>query len=338
MVGMLSLTNMTAAGQEFYDVRVQHSSYPGQVTTTGSTPTKTADAASSQTGHQVLSGGIIALAVVLGFVGVAAGLFCAWFFWLRKKHGLKGVPVLAGRQRGRKGTSASADGTDGSMGVADHMELTAAGSVRRSKKYRDMQRQKSMIDGYLDFDTDLWSDDKDSRTDADTATSRSMDGAMGIPVMAEETPRGRRASSKAWESSYPPAGWITHQRTPSSPRRLEQSPPPLSSPLAAADTDAPGNEAPHARSSQRFADADEGPYPSFSSMTREAMMSPTQEPLIMSSDLPQTPPTARTNVGTHYFDSPTTSPPVPAPPASTTLFSRGSILRIHDPSNMQSSK
>ncbi|KAJ9123052.1 hypothetical protein QFC22_001241 [Naganishia vaughanmartiniae] len=327
MVGMLSLTNMTAAGQEFYDVRVQHSTYPGQVTTTGSTPSRTADAAASQAGHQVLSGGIIALAVVLGFVGIAAGLFCAWFFWLRKKYGSKGVPVFAGR-RGRKGASGSISGTEGSMGGTDRLELTAggAGVGRRSKKYRDMQRQKSMIDGYLDFDTDLWSDDKDSRTDADTATSRSMDGVAGNPVLAEEVPRGRRASSKAWESSYPPAGWITHQRTPSSPRRQEQSPPTLSSPLAAADTDAPDGDTSHPRSSQRFADADEGPYPTFSSMSRQAIMSPTQEPLMIPSGPPQTP-AARPDDGAHYFDSPITSPPPP------TLYSRGSILRIHDPSS-----
>ncbi|KAJ9093685.1 hypothetical protein QFC21_006281 [Naganishia friedmannii] len=333
MVGMLSLTNMTAAGQEFYDVRVQHSTYPGQVTTTGSTPTRTADAAASQTGHQVLSGGIIALAVVLGFVGIAAGLFCAWFFWLRKKYGLTGVPVLAGR-RGRKGTTGSIDGTDGSMGGTDHLELTAGGSGvgRRSKKYRDMQRQKSMIDGYLDFDTDLWSDDKDSRTDADTATSRSMDGVAGIPVLAEEVPRGRRASSKAWESSYPPAGWITHQRTPSSPHLQKRSPPPLSSVLAAADTsDTLASDMPHSRSSQRFADADEGPYPTFSSLTRQDVMSPTREPLIIPSDLPQTP-ESRTGDSTHYFDTPTTLPPTPQA-APHTLFSRGSILRIHDPSS-----
>jgi hypothetical protein len=336
MVGMVSLTNMTTAGQEFYDVRVQHSTYPGQVTASPSTPTGTADAAASQAGHQVLSGGIIALAVVLGFVGIAAGLFCAWFFWLRKKYGSKGVPVFAGR-RGRKGASGSIDGTEGSMGGMDHLELTAAGSGvgRRSKKYRDMQRQKSMIDGYLDFDTELWSDDKDSRTDVDTATSRSMEGVAGIPVMAEEVPRGRRASSKAWESSYPPAGWITHQRTPSSPRRQERSPPSLSSPLAATDRDGLENDIPHSRLSQRFADADEGPYPTFSSLTRDAMMSPTQEPLMMPSEHPQTPtshdPTGHVDDRNKYLDSPSDNLPSHSSPK--TLFSRGSILRIHDPSN-----
>ncbi|KAJ9091832.1 hypothetical protein QFC19_008946 [Naganishia cerealis] len=322
---------MTTAGQEFYDVRVQHSTYPGQVTTAGGTPAQTADAAGRQAGHQVLSGGIIALAVVLGFVGIAAGLFCAWFFWLRKKYGSKGVPVFAGR--GRKGASGSIDGTEGSMG-GDHLELTAsgAGTGRRNKKYRDMQRQKSMIDGYLNFDTDIWSDDKDSRTDTETATARSMDGVTGIPVLAEEVSRGRRPSSKAWESSYPPVGWVNHQRTPSSPRRQERSPPPTSSPLAAAEDIAAGPNVPRSRSSQRFADADEGPYPTFSSLTRAAMMSPTREPLMSHEEIPQTPTandsTWRANDTGNYLDSPSTPP-------SNKLFSRGSILRVHDPSNLQ---
>lgn len=308
MVGMVSLTNVTDSAQEFYEVRVQHSTYPGQVTTSGNAPTHSADSAANQTGHQVLNGGIIALAVVLGFVGVAAGLFCAWFFWLRKKYGTKGVPAFAGR--GRKGPLGSVDGTEGSIGGMDHLELTASGTAagynRRSKKSRNMQRQKSMIDGFMDFDTDLWSDDVESKTDAETTTSRSMDGA-GIPVLGEELARGRGASSKAWESSYPPAGWNSHQRTPSSPRRQDRSPSFQASPLPTGDA--------RSRSSQRFADADEGPYPTFSSFSHNAVLSPSREPL-MRGDGPETP------TGGSRQDS--TLQPV---------SSRGSILRIHDPTN-----
>lgn len=323
MVGQVSLTNVSTAAQEFYDVRVQHSTYPGQVSTSGSAPSQSADAAGNQAGHQVLSGGIIALAVVLGFVGIAAALFCAWFFWLRKKYGTKGVPAFAGR---RKGGMGSVDGTEGSIGTDNHELTGGAGLGRRSKKYRNMQRQKSMIDGFMDFDTDLWSDDVDSKTDADTATSRSMDGG-GVAVLGEELARGRGASNKAWESSYPPAGWNSHQRTPSSPHRRERSPPPPTSPLSSTDA--------RSRSSQRFADAEEGPYPTFSSVGNNMVMSSTQEPLMVS-DLPQTPTgeTLRreTSSNAAYFDSPESRRSQWDLTGSRSLASRGSILRIHDPS------
>ena len=322
MVGQLSLTNVTTAAQEFYDVRVQHSSYPGQVPTAGTSPTQSADAAADHAGSQVLSGGIIALAVVLGFVGFAAALFCAWFFWLRKKYGTKGVPAFAGR---RKGNMGSVDGTDGSIGT-DNLELSgAAGLGRRSKKYRNMQRQKSMIDGFMDFDTDLWSDDVDSKTDADTTTSKSMDGS-GVAVLGEELSRGRRTSSKAWESSYPPVGWASHQRTSSSQHGRERSPPAPTSPLSRTGA--------RSRSSQRFADADEGPYPTFSSVGNNHFMSPTQEPLM---DLPETPAAEtlarQSSINAGYFDSPESRRSQWAP-ASRPLASRGSILRIHDPTQL----
>jgi hypothetical protein len=322
MVGQISLTNVSTAAQEFYDVRVQHSSYPGQVSTAGTTPTQSADASADHTGHQVLNGGIIALAVVLGFVGLAAALFCAWFFWLRKKHGTKGVPAFASR---RKGGMGSVDETDGSV-VTDNLELSGTSALgRRSKKYRNMQRQKSMIDGFMDFDTDLWSDDVDSKTDADTATSKSMDGG-GVAVLGEELARGRGASNKAWESSYPPVGWASHQRTPSSPRRRERSPPSTTSPLSATDA--------RSRSSQRFADAEEGPYPTFSSVGNRMVLSPTQEPLIMA-DSPETPKAEtlhRQTSNATYFDSPDSRRSDWDVASSRALASRGSILRIHDPS------
>ncbi|GHJ86306.1 hypothetical protein NliqN6_2708 [Naganishia liquefaciens] len=318
MVGQLSLTNATEAAQEFYDVRVQHSSYPGQVSSVGTAPSQSPDAAADHAGHQVLSGGIIALAVVLGFVGFAAALFCAWFFWLRKKYGTKGVPAFASH---RKGGMGSVNGTDGSIGT-DNFELTgAAGLGRRSKKYRNMQRQKSMIDGFMDFDTDLWSDDVDSKTDADTTTSKSMDGS-GVAVLGEELSRGRRTSSKAWESSYPPAGWASHQRAPSSQYGRECSPPAPTSPLSTTGA--------LSRSSQRFADADEGPYPTFSSIGNHQVMSPTQDPLMT---LPETP--VRETLGRQtsnnagYFDSPESRRS--QWDMSRSLASRGSILRIHDP-------
>lgn len=334
MIGMISLTNVTASAQEFYDVRVQHSTYPGQVTSSGSTsPTQPADSAARQAGHQVLSGGIIALAVVLGFVGIAAALFCAWFFWLRKKYGTKGAPVFAGRSR--KGPHGSVDGTEGSMGGTDQLELTtsgggAAGYNRRNKKYRNMQRQKSMIDGFMDFDTDLWSDDVDSKTDADTATSKSMDGA-GIPILGEELARGRGASSKAWESSYPPAGWNSHQRAPSSSRLQERSPSLTRLPSSPPDA--------RSRSSQRFADADEGPYPTFSSFPQHTVTSPSREPLMSPGEEPQTPRAndtlLRHESNTTFQDSPESRTSDRDFAALRPFSSRGSILRIHDPMNQR---
>jgi len=112
--------------------------------------------------RKAVSGGIIALSVVLGFVALAGGIFAAWFFWLRRKYGRNGVVLAASRRRRRKGSSnTGGSGTNGETtgdGLDDDEDEDVVTRARRQKKFRSMQRQKSMIDGYSDFDVDdVWS-------------------------------------------------------------------------------------------------------------------------------------------------------------------------------------
>lgn len=202
-VGLVSLTNATKASQQFYNVRSLNmplssgstSSSGGAGGSTGSSP---GNSAAEAQGHHVISGGIIALAVILGFAAVAAGLFCAWYFWLRRKYG-------------KDGSTPDYQMTVKNGGAAD--DDVAAGA-RRSKKFRSMQRQKSMIDGYSDFDMDDSYGEIDSRTDGSLGTTKSREATIfeddeGPTQGHARAGSGHSKASRlsAWESSYPPVGW-----------------------------------------------------------------------------------------------------------------------------------
>ncbi|ODO01903.1 hypothetical protein L198_02632 [Cryptococcus wingfieldii CBS 7118] len=150
-VGLIPLTNASIASQDFYSVRVLHESLstvsttqatnaggsgvynPGSGTGTGS--------GSAESGKKASSTAIIAASSVGGFFVLVVVAFCAWWFFLRRKFGATGsVPTPDLKRR----PSTSGHKSDHSM------------STLRSKKHDYTNRQKSIIDGYKDWDGDEW--------------------------------------------------------------------------------------------------------------------------------------------------------------------------------------
>lgn len=140
-VGLISLTNASVASQDFYAVRVQrqslsdvssdHQSGVG-VSNPASTDTGTQASADSLQSKKVLSSaGIAGISVAALFV-FAAAVFCAWWFWLRRRFGKDGT-VDYSAAGGRLRTDDAAGGSAMSL---------------RSKKHQRAQRQRSMIEGY----------------------------------------------------------------------------------------------------------------------------------------------------------------------------------------------
>jgi hypothetical protein len=140
-VGLISLTNASVASQDFYAVRVQRqslsdvsSNHQSGVGASNPTSTDTGSQASADNleGRKVLSTAMIAGISVAALFVFAVAVFCAWWFWLRRRFGKDGTvdyPAAGGR-------SWSHDGATGSA-----MSL-------RSKKHQRAQRQRSMIEGY----------------------------------------------------------------------------------------------------------------------------------------------------------------------------------------------
>jgi hypothetical protein len=147
-VGMISLTNASVASTDFYAVRTLHqslstvSSRSGGSTSGGtSSPSSQVTSGSGSAGHAVASTTIIIACSVVGFFVFAAAAFCAWWFWLRRKFGAAGVVQYK-------------NASDRPGGPGHKSELS--GSTLRSRKHTDVQRQKSMIEGYSDFEGDSW--------------------------------------------------------------------------------------------------------------------------------------------------------------------------------------
>lgn len=289
LVGLVSLTNATQAASEFYSVRNMHNPLTPDAT---ASPNPNASGgvnvpANSATGKHVVSGGIIALGTVLGFVGLAAALFCAWWFWLRRKHGRNGVVAAAA---GRKSSASEPE------------EMDMATLARRSKKFKSMQRQKSMIDGYSDFDVDSWGGDGDSKTDDDTmsrtGTGRSIDtdderrnvimlpaaGALGMEgsnQMNGVSSGGNRESRRrisAWESSYPPTGWsMDRNDSPTSTPRKHRNKSPS---VATVNSLLPGVSASPTRGRFDDAESTHSPHPAPKPLSITDLPSPTKEALL----------------------------------------------------------
>jgi hypothetical protein len=145
---MVTLTNATVASQDFYQVRSLRlplsdvSSDSGPLNPGGnSTDTSPARAKDDATGARVLSSGLIALCAILGFVAFAASMFCGWFFWYRRKYGKGGVVNYRAAPNRPKNRGHSSDISMSSL---------------RSKKAENMARQRSMVDGFSDFEGDSW--------------------------------------------------------------------------------------------------------------------------------------------------------------------------------------
>lgn len=148
-VGMVSLTNASVASQDFYAVRVERQSL-SSVSSHNSdgvgAPNPSASTTGSQSnsggaaGRKVLSSAMIAGISVAALFIFAAAVFCAWWFWLRRRFGKDGkvdYPALTTRH---------------SRG---HSAAPSTGSTTRNKKHDAAQRQKSMIEGYSDYE-DSW--------------------------------------------------------------------------------------------------------------------------------------------------------------------------------------
>ncbi len=141
-------------------------------------------------GRHVVSAGIIAGAIVAGILALAIGAFCGWFFWLRRKHGASG----------HIGAVAAGDNENSNTGA------------RRSKKFMSMQRQKSMVDGYSDFDVDSWADES-SKTTIDEEPTRRVESAD-----SRISSHTRGSGWEGRETAYPA---ISFQ---DSPRHRDKSP------------------------------------------------------------------------------------------------------------------
>ena len=142
-VGLVSVTNASVASEDFYAVRVLGQSL-ADVSSNHNTGVGASNPAATSTSHsntgglagkKVLSTAGIAGVSVAALFLFAAGIFCAWWFWLRRRLGKNGKVIYPQLTK-------------------DENESTLASS-RRTKKHNAAQRQKSMIEGYSDYE-DSW--------------------------------------------------------------------------------------------------------------------------------------------------------------------------------------
>ncbi|WVQ76421.1 hypothetical protein IAR50_006088 [Cryptococcus sp. DSM 104548] len=146
-VGLVPLTNASIASQDFYAVRVLHESLSivstTQATNAGGSGVYNpgTGAVAGTSGKKASNTAIIAASSVAGFFVFAVVAFCAWWFFLRRKFGATGsVPIRSFKRR----PSATDHKSDHSM------------STLRTQKHDYTNRQKSIIDGYKDYDDDEW--------------------------------------------------------------------------------------------------------------------------------------------------------------------------------------
>nr|ODN86690.1 hypothetical protein L203_03938 [Cryptococcus depauperatus CBS 7841] len=146
-VGLVSLTNASIASQDFYAVRVLHQSLSlvssNQASTNPNAPgyNPTPHDGDTSAGKKAVSSTVIAVGSVVGFFVLASAAFCAWWFWLRRKFGAGGVVVYKTRQR---------------RSYLHDRKSDYSSSTLRNKKHDYTQRQKSMIQGYMDYEDDFW--------------------------------------------------------------------------------------------------------------------------------------------------------------------------------------
>lgn len=133
---MVPLTNPAMAARDFYAVRNMRQPLSGVSAGTvaggGLSPQQSAAASAGQ--HRVVSTAVIAACSVVGFFVIVAGAFCAWWFWWRRRLGESGVVEYK----------------------MAHMDPENSTDTLRSRKHVDTQRQKSMVDGFSDYDVDSW--------------------------------------------------------------------------------------------------------------------------------------------------------------------------------------
>lgn len=135
-VGMKPLTDAATAVRDFYAVRKLRQPLTGVSAGDPAggvgNPQQSAEAVAGQ--HRVVSTAVIAACSVIGFFALAAGAFCAWWFWWRRRLGETGV-------------------VEYKMAQLDQEQST---DTFRSRKHVETQRQRSMVDGFSDYDVDSW--------------------------------------------------------------------------------------------------------------------------------------------------------------------------------------
>jgi hypothetical protein len=166
-VGLVSLVNATVAAQDFYAVRNLRQSLSAvsanQASVAGTTPYSPPSTTSANsnnnpgTGAKTTSTAIIIACSIVGFFVLAIAAFVGWWFW-RRKNESGGGAMGYGRRRKRKSDDDSSRRSEdmgmGMMGLGMGMgrpethRSDHSTSTLRSKKHEEVQRQKSMIEGY----------------------------------------------------------------------------------------------------------------------------------------------------------------------------------------------
>ncbi|KAL1412088.1 hypothetical protein Q8F55_003085 [Vanrija albida] len=149
-VGFVPLTNPSVAARDFYAVRNMRQSLTDVSAGNGGNAPPSPGAGSPAAQHRVVSTAIIAACSVIGFFVLAAAAFCAWWFWLRRKLGATGVVEykMANLNGGRRSPSEPG--------------MTTV----RSRKHEATSRQKSMVEGYSDYDMESWRSTTNSAEDS----------------------------------------------------------------------------------------------------------------------------------------------------------------------------
>ena len=239
-IGLIPLTNASIASSDFYAVRTNRQSLRSvssdEANTTGPgpwNPTTSPATEGSSGGKKVASTAVIIGCSVVGFFVLAAAAFAAWWFWLRRRHGSTGVVDYDRKSRSEVNSGFDSD---------------YSGSTSRAKKHEGAKRQRSMIEGYSDYEGDSsWvsetgdsirlghipevaEDDEDeskARPSADTghsSSSRVLDHTSLIdeplalaPVIGDrdrsQPSTGRRDSSPSARLSLAPQGRTSYAQS-----------------------------------------------------------------------------------------------------------------------------
>jgi len=227
-IGLIPLTNASVASSDFYAVRTNRQSLTSvssdEASTSGPGPwnptTSPATNVGSSGGKKVASTAVIIGCSVVGFFVVAAAAFAAWWFWLRRRHGSAGIVNYDRKSR---------------SDVHSNLGSDYSGSTSRAKKHQGAARQKSLIEGYSDFEGDSsWvseggdsirlgyipevaEDDEDegkARSSADTGPSSSTRALTNTSLVDE--PIALAPAIDERDRSQPPSG----RREPSPSARI----------------------------------------------------------------------------------------------------------------------
>ncbi|CAK9782412.1 acid protease [Cutaneotrichosporon oleaginosum] len=134
-VGMIPLTDPALAARDFWQVRRERQPLSGVSSGTAGGPGNAQQSAAANAGQKrVATSTIIAVCSVIGFLAIAAGAYFAWWFWNRRRHGKSGVVEYKMAQ----------------------MEPGSSSPTLRTRKHVETMRQKSMVEGYSDFDIDSY--------------------------------------------------------------------------------------------------------------------------------------------------------------------------------------